>query len=154
MSVGEIITGKDSGSTATINNITENFGRFSVNYMVKKDIGWSDDIGSLNLDTQVTPNNDYYQNMSYTVQSTRTFDQLRSPVSSLLHTSGLKNFANTGITSTSLVGIGSTDFSISIQDIIGDNRVDTIYNYAYALDLGSQNASNSIKRPLLGFCPT
>ena len=68
--------------------------------MVKKDIGWSDDIGSLNLDTQVTPDNNYYQNMSYTVQSTRTFDQLRSPVSSLLHTSGLKNFANTGITST------------------------------------------------------
>ena len=147
LSVGEIITGKDSGTTATINNITENFGRFSVNYMVKKDIGWSDDIGSLNLDTQVTPNNDYYQNMSYTVQSTRTFDQLRSPVSSLLHTSGLKNFANTGITSTSLVGIGSTDFSISVQDIIGDNRVDTVYNYAYALDLGSENSSNAIKTP-------
>jgi len=147
LSIGEIITGKDSGTTAKINNITENLGRFSVNYMVKKDIGWSDDIGSLNLDTQVTPNNDYYQNMSYTVQSTRTFDQLRSPVSSLLHTSGLKNFANTGITSTSLVGIGSTDFSLSIRDVIGDNRVDTIYNYAYALDLGSGNASNSIKTP-------
>ena len=147
LSINEIITGKDSGTVAKINDITANRGRFSVNYMVKKDIGWADDIGSLNLDTQVTPDNDYYQNMSYTVQSTRTFDQLRSPVSSLLHTSGLKNFANTGINSTSSVGIGSTDFSISIQDITEDNRVDTVYNYAYALDLGSGNSSNSIKTP-------
>mgnify|MGYP003133587279 CR=1 FL=1 len=145
LSVGERITGKDSGTISTINDIVENLGRFAVKYMVKKDIGWTDDIGSLNLDTQVTPNNDYYQNMSYTVQSTRTFDQLRSPVSSLLHTSGLKNFANTGVTSTSSIGIGSTDFSLSIQDIIEDNRVDTIYNYAFALDLGSGNSSNVIQ---------
>ena len=147
LSVNEIITGKDSGTVAKINDVIANKGRFAVNYMVKKDIGWTDDIGSLNLDTQVTPNNDYYQNMSYTIQSTRTFDQLRSPVSSLLHTSGLKNFANTGITSTSSVGIGSTDFSIAIQDITEDNRVDTVYNYAYALDLGSGNSSNAIKTP-------
>ena len=145
LSVGEVITGKDSGTTATINDITENLGRFTVDYMVKKDIGWVDNIGSLNLDTQVTPDNNYYQNLSYAIQSSKTFDELRSPVSSLLHTSGLKNFADTGITSTSTVGIASTSVVIAIQDIIEDNRVDTIYNYDIAYDLGSNDISRTVK---------
>tara|TARA_R100001082_G_scaffold40502_1_gene21435 strand:- start:10224 stop:23180 length:12957 start_codon:yes stop_codon:yes gene_type:complete len=150
LSVGEVITGKDSGTTGTINQVNENKGRFLVDYMVKKDIGWNDNIGALNLDTQVTPNNDYYQNMSYAVQSSRTFDELRSPVTSLLHTSGLKNFANTGITSISTVGIGSSSFVSSIQDVIEDNRVDTVYNYDFAFDLGVSIGSSTLSAGDLG----
>ena len=147
ISVNDVIIGTESGTTATVSNITENFGEFDVNYMVEKNIGWSNNIGELNLDTQVTPDNDYYQNLSYAVQSSRTFDQLRSPVSSLLHTSGLKNFANVGIASASLVGIGSSSVLSTIQNCISDTRVDTIYNYDYAYDLGipASNTSSSIK---------
>ena len=82
------------------------------------------------------PDNDYYQNLSYTVKSSQEYSTLRSPVNGLLHTAGLKNFADTGITSTTaLVGIGSEDQSLSILDLIADNRVDTLYNYATAVDL-------------------
>ena len=35
LSINEIIIGKDSGTTATIDNITENFGRYDVNSMVE-----------------------------------------------------------------------------------------------------------------------
>ena len=38
----------------------------------------------------------------------------------------MKNFADTGISSTTNVGIGSTSFTISINDIIQENRVDAI----------------------------
>ena len=89
------------------------------------------------------PDNDYYQNLSYTVKSSQEYSTLRSPVNGLLHTAGLKNFADTGITSTTaLVGIGSEDQSLSILDLIADNRVDTLYNYATAVDL-EYNTTNS-----------
>ena len=145
LSVGENIIGLSSGVKATINTIVENFGRYSIDYMLQKDIGWSNNVGELNLDTQVTPDNNYYQNLSYAVQSSKTFDELRSPVSSLLHTSGMKNFADVGIKSESKISIGSSSSLITIQDCVEDLRVDTINNYDYAYDLGSNNKSNSIE---------
>ena len=42
--------------------------------------------------------NDYYQNLSYSVKSPITYEKLVNPVNRLLHTSGLKNFADVGIT--------------------------------------------------------
>ena len=64
----------------------------------------------------------------------------------MLHTSGLKHFADVGIRSTSTavgpydatlgkrIGIGSADFTETIQDLLGYNRVDTIYDYDKATD--------------------
>ena len=137
LSPGEIIVGKESGTVANIVSITENEGRFAVDYAgSKKDIGWSDDVGKLNLDNQVLPDNDYYQNLSYTVKSSQEYSTLRSPVNGLLHTAGLKNFADTGISSTTaLSAVGSTSQSLSILDLTGDERVDTLYNWTTAFDL-------------------
>ena len=149
LKVGDIITGQTSGSIATISSVQENLGKYTVKFSVKKNIGWSDDIGKLDLDTQVIPDNDYYQNLSYTVKSTKGFDELRSPVNALLHTSGLKNFADVGIGSTTRstggistdgswrVGTSSTDFSIIIQDVVEDNTVWTINDYDEAYDFGN-----------------
>ena len=145
LSVGEDIIGVSSGIKATINTIVENFGRYSVDYKVEKNIGWSNNVGELNLDTQVTPDNNYYQNLAYSIQSSKTFDELRSPVNSLLHTSGMKNFADVRIKAESNISIGSSFSLIEIQDCIEDLRVDTINNYDYAYDLGSNNKSNSIE---------
>ena len=151
---GDRILGKDSGTLATVDSITEYNGRYVVNFSVKKDIGWTNEIGKLSVDSQVTPDNDYYQNLSYSIQSTKGFDELRSPVSAMLHTSGLKNFADVGIRSTSTAvgpydaslgkrtGIGSADFTETIQDLLGYNRVDTIYDYDRATD-GSTDGSYS-----------
>ena len=144
LSVGDIVTGNESGVIATIDSITSNNGRYIVDYSVKKDIGWSNNTGRLNDDAQVIPNNDYYQNLSYSVKSSLSYDELRIAVNNLLHTSGLKNFADTGITSTTSVGIGSTDFSIVIKDYIGDSRVDTIYNFDLANSLNENNSSKFI----------
>jgi len=142
--IGDIIIGKESGVIATIDSITSNNGKFIVDYSNKKNIGWYDNVGKLSEDTQVTPDNDYYQNLSYSVKSSRTYDELRSTVNNLLHTSGLKNFADTRIKSTSNVGIGSADATISIRDYIGDNRVDTIYNFDIANSINSNNNSKFI----------
>ena len=92
LSVNEIITGKQSGTIATIELIEINTGRFLVNYSNKKDIGWQDSVGKLDEDNQVIADNDYYQNLSYTIKSPITWKELSSPVNNLVHTSGLKNF--------------------------------------------------------------
>jgi len=134
LSLGNIITGKESGSKATIDNIKENLGRYSISYSNTKNIGWSDNIGKLNETTQVVPDNDYYQNLSYTVQSPIEYSVQRTPVNSLLHTIGLKNFADTGITSSKSIGVGNSDATISIQDLISDLRVDTIHGFDFAKD--------------------
>ena len=154
LKVGDVITGKASGSIASISSIQDNLGKYSIKFSVKKNIGWSDDIGKLDLDTQVIPDNDYYQNLSYTVKSTKGFDELRSPVSALLHTSGLKNFADVGIGSTTRstggistvgdwrVGTSSTDFSIVIQDVVNDSKVWTINDYDAAYDYGNSSTQS------------
>jgi hypothetical protein len=136
LSVGEIIIGKESGNIATIDKIESSIGRFKVDYSVEKNIGWSNDIGKLDQDNQVIPDNDYYQNLSYTVKSPITYQELRTPVNSLVHTIGLKNFADTGITSTTNFGVITSDNATTIlYDIIEENRVDTIYDFDLVKDI-------------------
>jgi len=141
LSKDEVILGRDSGTVATIESIENNRAKFKIDYSLRKDIGWSDDIGKLNEDYQVTPDNDYYQNLSYTIKSPIEYEELVSSVNGLLHTSGLKNFADTGITSTASVsaGTGRTSTSLALLDIISEERVDTINAYDLALDYEIEN---------------
>ena len=126
LSVDDVIVGKTSGNKAIISKITENYGKYNIDFSSIQDIGWKDSIGKLNDDSQVIPDNDYYQNLSYSVKSSITWDQLQTPVNNVLHTSGLKNFADTGITSTANVGIGFSIGTTIIRDIIEEKRVDEI----------------------------
>ena len=133
---GEVIIGKESGNIATVDKIKSGFGRFNVDYSVEKSIGWSNDVGKLDQDNQVVPDNDYYQNLSYTIKSPITYQELRTPVNSLVHSSGLKNFSDTGITSTTNSGITTSENATTIfYDIIEENRVDTIYDFDLVKDI-------------------
>ena len=139
LSLNEVITGRDSGTVATINEIEVNSGVFRVSYSIPKNIGWSDEIGKLNSDTQVVPDNDYYQNLSYSIKSSKEYKEVESKIKPILHTSGLKDFADTGITSTSDAYASETfngiDGSTVIRDFVDDLRVDTIYDFDFAQDI-------------------
>ena len=135
LTVGEIITGKNSGNVATVESIKDNYGRFKVNYSNTKDIGWADDTGKLDEDLQVIPDNHYYQNLSYTVKSPITWDDLQTPVNSMVHTLGMMNFADTGISSTASVGIGSSSITTVTRDLLQELRVDTIYDFDNVIDI-------------------
>ena len=141
----QIIRGVQSGSIATIEFIDESAGQFDISYGSIKRIGWYDDIGKLNEDTQVIADNDYYQNLSYSVKSNQEWSDIVSPVNNILHPSGLKNFADTQITqNVSNIGIRSAIevYTESIYDIIGENRVDTVNNYDLVLDVDTFNNSS------------
>ena len=91
----------------------------------------------LNEDYQVLPDNDYYQNLSYTVKSPVLWEDLQNPVNRLLHTTGLRNFADAGITTATQIkgGTPQDSGSVSLIDIIGEKRVDTVSNFDFGLDL-------------------
>ena len=66
--------------------------------------------------------------MSYSVQSSIEWEKLRTTVNSILHTSGMKNFADTGITSSTNASVGSTESLDVTLDLFDKRRVDEIRN--------------------------
>tara|TARA_B100000963_G_scaffold352850_1_gene366655 strand:+ start:2828 stop:15466 length:12639 start_codon:yes stop_codon:yes gene_type:complete len=134
LKVGDVIIGEYSNSKAEIREINESRGIFKIDFSSRKNIGWDDEIGKLSVDNQVTPDNNYFQNLSYSVKSEVTWDKFETPVNDILHTSGLKNFADTEISSTTSVGIGSTSVTSITINIVDDKRVDTVKNIDLSRD--------------------
>ena len=145
---GDRITGKVTGVSAEIVNIKNNIAKFEYDFSSRQDIGWIDDIGKLNDDTQVIPNNDYYQNLSYSVKSSIPWEKFSNSLNSIIHPAGLKNFSDTFIETKTKVGIGTTLSSVEvlILDLISDdNRVDAINNFDNALDFNRlENKSKTL----------
>ena len=136
LKVGDKIKGKVSGVIADITSIEGNRSKFAIDYSSKQNVGWRNDIGKISEDYQVTPDNDYYQNLAYSIKSPITWDKLVSPVNSIIHPAGLKNFADVGVTSTgkNTVGMSGSTTSLVILDIVQEKRVDTINNFDNVVD--------------------
>jgi hypothetical protein len=134
---GEVLQGKESGVKAKIYKITPNTGKFDVDYSIYQNYGWISDNGKVNESYQVLSDNDYYQNLSYTVKSSIEFDALINPVNRLLHSAGLKNFADTQVESKALVSFATTSKSndIIVIDVLDEKRVDAINNFDLVVDV-------------------
>ena len=132
--VGDVLIGATSGNYATVNSIDSYNNRFVIDYANKKDFGWKDNTGRLSDDLQVLPDNDYYQNLSYTVKSPITWDKMVDPVNKLVHPVGMKNFADTEVLSATVIGVGVTQSLSPVLDFISLRRVDTISNFDLVQD--------------------
>ena len=154
VSYDDLISGFKSGNLARVQEDIILNSTYSVNYSKSRKYGWKDDIGKLNNSNQVLPDNDYYQNLSYSIKTTGErykdnkiigFDRSKDSVNRLVHPTGFKNFADVGITSIASVGIGSDQFLSQILDFINEERVDTFNNFDLALDyLPTTNSSDAI----------
>ena len=148
---GDRISGEITNVSAEILKVEDNTGRYTVGFSNRQELGWTNDVGKISEDYQRTPNNDYYQNLSYTVKSSIEWDRFVNSVNRLVHPSGLKNFADTSIQSISntRAGIGSTAPVVSsvILDVITDKlRVDAINNFDFVTDFNPQGVkSKNIK---------
>ena len=133
---GSKIKGIVSGTVADVTDVDRKRAKFNIDYASKLDIGWKNDIGKISEDYQVTPDNDYYQNLSYSIKSPITWSEFSSPVNSIIHPAGLKNFADVGVTSTgkSTVGLAGSTTSIVVLDVVSEKRVDTINMFDNAID--------------------
>tara|TARA_B100000214_G_scaffold375344_1_gene361268 strand:+ start:1906 stop:16431 length:14526 start_codon:yes stop_codon:yes gene_type:complete len=151
--VGDRLKGSNSNVSATVTSIIGNQAKFKVDYANRQEYGWDDNIGKLNEDFQVLPNNDYYQNLSYSIKSSVTWDKLVDPVNRLVHPSGLKNFADVGITTNVNVGLGTTVQAtpIIVVDLLADKRVDTINNFDLARDFDARPENDPTKSKFITF---
>ncbi len=136
----DIIVGASSRNTGVIKDLFKNEGQFEVNYSLIKDLGWETNVGKLNDDIQVLADNDYYQNLSYSIQSPITWNDLKSPVNNLVHTSGFKNFSDTNISqnTSAFPGIGTATINVFVDilpEFLNRIRVDSIFNFDNARDI-------------------
>ena len=151
---GDRLKGSISGVIVTVTNITSQTCTFTINPTSRVDAGWLDNIGFLNDEFQNTPDNDYYQNLSYSIKSTINYEDLAGPVNRIVHPSGLKNFSDTKIESSASIGIAATDINSTITlDFIGLTdvantplRVDRINVFDLGYDAEVQDGkSNAIR---------
>ena len=144
----EKIRGLESFSEARIENIQSTSGEYNVSYFNLQNLDWQTDTGKLSESFQVLPDNDYYQSLSYSVKSTKTWEEIVSPVNSIVHISGTKNFSDTQLLQNAETGIGTTVGSVTslINMFIRENRVDTINNFDVGIDVDTiGNRSKFIK---------
>ncbi len=145
ISVGEVFRGIESDNIATIDKLSFNEGIFDVSFSQLKDIGWNTEIGKLSEDYQVISDNDYYQNLSYSVKSSVSYKKQQPIVENLVHTSGLKNFADTEISKSSNAGLTKSDDGFTvIYDIIDEKRADTINNFDNVIDEDIVNSKSKL----------
>ena len=150
----DLLSGFKSGNLARVEEDVILKGSYTTNYSKSRKYGWKDDIGKLNNSYQVLPDNDYYQNLSYSIKTVGErykdnkivgFDRSKDSVNRLVHPTGFKNFVDVGITSSSSIGIGSDQFLSQVLDFINEERVDTFTNFDLALDyLPTTNSSDAI----------
>jgi hypothetical protein len=140
----DLIRGSQSGTIAKINNVNSSSGKFKIDYASRQKLGWSDNIGKLSEDTQVISDNNYYQNLSYSIKSKKTWLDIVSPVNKILHSVGLKNFSDTEIFNNVGVGTTTVEENLSIiYDISDFKNVTTIANFDAVKDIDTNTQESS-----------
>lgn len=134
----DIVRGQFSGNQATILKGVQNRSKYNVDYFTVKNLGWSNDIGKTSELFQRIPDNDYYQNLSYSIKTKIPFEECIVPVNRIVHPAGLKNFVDVGITSSVTIGI-STDLPLIettvVLDVKSEKYVDTYNNFDLVLEV-------------------
>jgi hypothetical protein len=83
--------------------------------------GWQSNSGMLNDNLQVIPNNEYYQNFSYSLKSRVPYKTWDDPVSSLNHTAGFDKFADLVIDNNAAGIASAKEVTIdTVVDLIGE----------------------------------
>ena len=148
--VGDTLTGSVTGAKCTVTQVSSTVGRFKIDSTSKFTKGWANDIGKLDEDYQVTGDNDYYQRMSYSIQSEKSFDDVISFVNDIVHPTGYRNFTDTQINPKGNVGLSFTtsqEEPFLVLDVFdGSKRVDTINDFDFVVDVdATSNTSKSVE---------
>ena len=142
LTIGELIKGSYSFFTGQVSDIESYEGVFDVSFSKTEDIGWIDDSGKISNDTQVIQDNDYYQNLSYTIKSSKSWEEIVTPVNNLVHPTGLKNFADIEVQQNAQTGIATFGNSqieiirdcIQVSDVTTVNNIDLVYDIEPLID--------------------
>lgn len=146
----DTLVGTNSGDRAEVDVVTEFDGYFNISATIDANLGWSDNVGLVGDNNQFLPDNDYYQNMSYAIESDKTYTEIVTYVNNIAHPAGMKNFANTQILSVAGAGESTRpadDAGGFVLDFISDPlRVDAIYGFDQSRDVdGADNVSKFVE---------
>lgn len=152
---GDKVYGSVSGAEATVVEAKRFNAFYDVGYGSTINFGWLDNRGILNEDTQVVPDNDYYQRLAYSIKSPVKYEDLIGPVNRLAHISGTKNFADTEVTSVAVAATNAIEDGTQslVIDLFNQSDVTTNNFFDFAVDTDvdqnvtniTQVATNSIK---------
>ena len=98
--------------------------------------GWQDNVGFLNDNLQVLPNNEYYQNFSYSLSSKVPYQTWDDPVRNLNHTSGFAKFADYQAesfeTNPGRAVVEPIEANVEVViDIVGEGDLNCVYNFDF-----------------------
>ncbi len=111
--IGEVIVGQSSGTFVTVEDKIDYYTEIKTGAGATVVHGWQSNSGVMNDDQQRIPNNEYYQNFSYSLKSSIPYSTWSDPVGALDHTAGFEKFADLNIVSS------SNEFRESVSPIEG-----------------------------------
>lgn len=141
--VNSMIQGETSKAKGSIRTVDDFDAVYAVNAssIVKK--GWKSESGFLNNQLQVTSDNNYYQNFSYSIKSKVDYETWNESIGNLNHTSGFKKFSDLIIESVDFTSTGIStaqdngDFS-GLADLVREIDLNCTYDF----DLAREKALN------------
>lgn len=97
--INSLIEGETSKGKGFIQSIADFDAVYNVGATSIVKSGWKEETGFLNNQFQVMPDNDYYQNFSYSIKSKVDFETWNDSIGNLNHTVGFKKFGNLSVES-------------------------------------------------------
>ena len=135
-SVGETLKGLSSGTQGVVGD------KVNFNAEIKTGAGativggWEKNTGMLNNSFQKLPDNQYYQNFSYSLSSKVPYDTWNDPVSILNHPSGFDKYADLQIVSEltnpeQLITVADDSNVEVVTDIVSEGDLNCVYGFDY-----------------------
>lgn len=135
LSINQIIEGTSSKSKGKIITIDSIEAESIVSSSKSKPIGWLSQRGNLSETVQKLPDNDYYQNFSYSIKSTKDILKWEPAVSDLAHVLGSKKFSDLVVESPSeQYQISSNNTSVVNISINSYIDVNTLHDFDLVLE--------------------
>ncbi len=137
--VGEVIRGVVSRAVGTIEQTTDDQAEIITGAGTTVIHGWQSVSGVLNNDFQKLPNNEYYQNFSYSLKSQVPYDTWNDPVSAMTHTAGFQKFGDLQIESKEAGFTAVVQPAASRADLVIDLESSADLNCYYSWDNVSED---------------
>ena len=143
--LGTVVRGESSNTQAVI------LKKFDFNAEITTGVGatvirgWQNNTGFLNDNLQVLPNNEYYQNFSYSLSSRVPYDTWNGPVSDLNHTAGFAKFSDYQLiseeTSPGAAVVSPIEANVEVViDIIGEGDLNCFHDFDFVSE-GTQSVN-------------
>ncbi len=135
--LGDTIKGLSSGTQGVIGRRFDFDAEIKIGAGATIINGWQNSVGVLNNSLQRLPDNQYYQNFSYSISSKVPFETWNDPVSILNHPSGFDKYADLQIVSeqtNSAIPLADQTNVEVVVDCISEGDLNCVYNFDYVTE--------------------